>query len=95
VREFELILAAERRKTSRQNVEVNRKAEDSDWGGFKTARTVVSKVIWLKCKHSRALRHGNQLGCSCKLGCLDHIAFANLAILGTWDSDVDGDFLLY
>jgi hypothetical protein len=49
----------------------------------------------LKRENSRILRHGDQLGCSCKLGCLDHIALANLAILGTWDSDVDGDFLVY
>lgn len=84
------------RATEHQDkIAVSRKAEGSDWGGFNTARTVVSQVICLKCEHSRALRHGNQLGCSCKLGCLDHVALANLAILGTWDSDVDRDFLLY
>jgi hypothetical protein len=66
---------------------------------FHVRLTLVSpQIVDMKSskrENSRSFRHGNQFRGSRKLGCLDHIALANLAILGTWDSDVDRDFLVY
>ena len=47
----------------------------------------------LKCENFSIFRQFNEFGCSGKLSCLNNIIFANLAILGTGNSNIYGNLI--